>query len=418
MKYQRVLLRVLLYVSVFILFAAAPSLGIVSAQDEVTQLLNRINELRASRGLHNYTLNGALSAAARQQAQWMAETGAISHVQTDGSTPRTRALANGYASTDVSENIYMGTNATVGAAWNFWVNSPIHFRGLTNGRYREVGIGVARGAAGRAYVLVFGNPGGLPPPPSVTNNTGDAAASGPPPYVLGVDENGYILHEIQPGDTLGDIALIYGYTWEDIPYMMELNLIEDNRTLEIGSVFLVPPHDGTFTPTPAESNTDAVDDDEDDAFALVTNTPRAEQADDVDEKATPALSDTPRPTNTPKATATATPTVTPSPTLPPVATANTFPEEIFFSTAIVVPTSTPSPTLSASETPEGIDALDLAFAATEVAVVDTASPPSSTTAITRSDNGRTRWIIAAIAVQGVVLLGAGFEFLRRLRHRS
>ena len=60
------------------------------------------------------------------------------------------------------------------------------------------------------------------------------------------------MHEVQPEDTMGQIALIYGYTWEDIPYMLEINdmSVEDIPRLKIGSVFLVPPKDGTFTPMP------------------------------------------------------------------------------------------------------------------------------------------------------------------------
>jgi hypothetical protein len=220
----------------------------VQAQDD---LLGRINGLRSSLGLPGYTINGALSAAAQNQASWMAATGSISHTQPDGSGPRSRAINAGYVSTDVSENIYGGTNATTATAWNFWINSAIHYRGLTNTRYKEVGIGVASTDWGTAFVLVFGNPGGPEyVPPSAG---GSGASSAPPSYVLGVDENGFILHEIQPDDTLGDIALIYGYTWDDLPYMKQINGIEDHFSLEVGTVFLVPPHAGTYTPTPRTS---------------------------------------------------------------------------------------------------------------------------------------------------------------------
>ena len=72
-------------------------------------------------------------------------------------------------------------------------------------------------------------------------------------YVLGLDEFGNIKHEVQPGHTMGDIALIYGYTWDDIPAMLALNNLtwDDIRYLQPGEVFLVPPKDGTFTPTSA-----------------------------------------------------------------------------------------------------------------------------------------------------------------------
>src|SRR5690606_27731341 len=115
------------------------------AQDAVSDLLGRINGLRASLGLPGYTLNSALSAAAANQAQWMAATGQISHTQADGSTPSSRAAAAGYGGSWVSENIYAGSNAGVSDAWVFWLNSPIHYRGMTNTNYQEIGIAAASG---------------------------------------------------------------------------------------------------------------------------------------------------------------------------------------------------------------------------------------------------------------------------------
>src|SRR5688500_14761885 len=141
----------------------------------------------------------------------------VSQTHPDGSGPRTRAVAAGYGTTDVSENIYGGTMANVDVAWSFWVNSPIHFNGIVNNRYSDMGVGIARGSWGAAYVTVFGNPGG--PAPFVrqasaggggrSGGAAVAAAPAPPSYIVGEDRHGNIMHEVQPGDTLGDIALIY-----------------------------------------------------------------------------------------------------------------------------------------------------------------------------------------------------------------
>ena len=86
---------------------------------------------------------------------------------------------------------------------------------------------------------------------SGVSSGGDAPANRQRSYVLGLDEFGNIKHEVQPGHTMGDIALIYGYTWDDIPAMLALNNMtrDDIRYLQPGEVFLVPPKDGTFTPT-------------------------------------------------------------------------------------------------------------------------------------------------------------------------
>ena len=232
------------------------SVSIAHAQDEVSDIFSRINNLRSSVGRAPYILNGSLSAAAANQAQWIVETGNVSHTRPDGSGPRTRALNAGYVSVQVSENIYGGTYATVNDAWTFWVNSGIHYAGLINAAYNEVGVGAAHGSWGAAYVLVFGNSGGpAPAPPQVfsASESGSNAPAAPPIYVVGQDEHGNIMHEVQPGDTLGDIALIYGYTWDDLPAMLALNGLTDVRDLEVGSIFLVPPKSGTFTPTPVEA---------------------------------------------------------------------------------------------------------------------------------------------------------------------
>ena len=183
--------------------------------------------------------------------RWMAATGKIQHVQDDGSGPRNRAQNAGFPTNWVSENIYKGSSSNPAVAWNWWLNSPIHYTGIVSPNYDQIGISSASGAHGYAFVTVFGNSTGRLPQAAASSGGGVAAPAAPPSYVLGIDEWGNIKHEIQAGQTMGDIALIYGYTWEDIPYMLELNgMTEDEiRLLQPGDVFLVPPQDGTFTPT-------------------------------------------------------------------------------------------------------------------------------------------------------------------------
>ena len=349
----------------------------VSAQDGAG-LMGRINNLRTSVGLPAYTWNSALAAAAQSQAQWMVDTGTIAHARPDGSTPRARAMAAGYTTTEVSENIYGGTNATSDDAWNFWINSAIHYAGLTNARYKEVGVGIASGGWGSAYVLVFGNPGGAAyVPPAASGGGGNSAASGPPSYVVGLDSRGNIMHEIQPGDTLGDIALIYGYTWADIPTMVALNGLNQNdyRDLEVGSIFLVPPKAGTYTPTPGDAP---------------TSTPESASATPEPVTATPGAVLLPDPTLLM--------TDTPAPTFTPVviaATANSVPAQV----QILIPTHLPT------VTPEA------------VALVNTPAGDSGGGVTITPNNSPPVWLIIGLVVQVGVLLVAGIELLRRLRRR-
>jgi hypothetical protein len=153
---------------IVLLSLTLPQTSFAQSEEDAANLLNRINALRLSIGLSPYTSNEILTAVAQQHAEWMAQTGQVEHAQPDGSTPSSRAVAAGYPSSFVSENIYLGMNAE--RAWEWWMNSPTHIRGITHTDITEIGIGVATGARGTAYVLVFGNPQpeAMPWPPIVT----------------------------------------------------------------------------------------------------------------------------------------------------------------------------------------------------------------------------------------------------------
>jgi len=373
----------LLHIAVMALLA----LQVARAQDVVGDLFNRINTLRASLGLPAYTLNAALMGAAQSQAEWMALTGSVTHTRPDGSSPRSRAAAYGYSSTWVSENIYMGTMASVDSAWNFWINSSIHYAGLTNINYSEIGIGTAHtDSYGSAFVLVFGNPGGLfPTQPAASNNA--SAPSGLPPYVKGNDEHGNIMHEIQPDDTLGDILLIYGYTWADLPYILQLNGMTeaDYRSLEVGKILLIPPHDGTYTPTPAELTPEV--------------TAETTQSSDLGILPTSTLA----------------PSFTPTVTLSAISVAQSVPESVSLAAAV-----TPSPEVTAEPTTlaptvfvttDGASVLAVPTGGTEIAAAATPAPVE----IVRGNNTTSPLLIVAVVVQVAVLVVAGVEFIRRMR---
>lgn len=401
------------------------------AQDAQTDLIGRINALRASLGLSPYSLNGALNAAAANQASWMATTKEVSHVQTNGSRPRDRAQAAGYGSDWVSENIYMGTDTSANTAWTFWLNSPVHYAGLTNTNYQHVGIASATVDGWTAFVLVFGNPGGAAAPRvNVAGGGGEQSAAGPPPWVVGVDPNGNIMHEVRDADTWGDILLEYGYTWDDLERVLALNgklpIPEDIRSIKPGDVVLVPPYEGTYTPTPEApaENTNATPPAQEDLSAqdtgqetadetinTVTAAPTGEAAPDDElgiietqpsgEETAEAQNDASEATMTPQTAFTATlqPTViidlaasiTPSPTVSPtgiqVVSASTQP-------ALMIRTL-PARTLESSQpTAESI---------TEVASVpqqadDDAPPP---------------WLILVLGLQVCILGVAGFQLMKQ-----
>lgn len=379
----------------------------VRGQDAVTDLYGRINAKRAELGLHNYSLNSALSAAARNQAAWMVETGQVVHTRPDGNSVRDRTTAAGYASTWVSENIYMGSLATVDSAWQFWLNSPIHYQGLTNINYRDVGVGTASGNNRHAFVLVFGNPGGavVRPTSSSPNTSGNSSADPgvpeQPPYVVGVDDVGNILHEIQPGDTLGQIALLYGYTWDDLDNIRALNDLteETERYLVIGETLLIPPKDGTFTPTPLDQPGDGQTPE---ATSEVTADAPVEDLGVIAPTGTlpPESTDIVAPLATLAAESTGQETVV---SAPPVETIPPTPEVVVFSepsATTVLPTAPPTVVAAVpgvNPTPEGL----IEPASIEVVVVEKDRTPTL--------------LVVAVVLQIGLLTVAGVEFWRRRR---
>lgn len=384
-------------------------------------LFERINGLRASLGLAPYSLNGALGAAAQGHAQWMAETGTISHTGPGGSTPRSRAAAAGYPSSWVSENIYGGTLATSNDAWNFWINSPIHYAGLTNTNYTDIGIGTASSAWGTTFVLVFGNGnavsgGGGNSNNSGGGNTGGNAVAAAPSFIVGWDAVGNIMHEIQPGETIGDIALIYGYTWADIPYMLEINAMtqEDIRLLPEGGVFLVPPQAGTYTPSPLppgvtltatpEPITGTPGDGEPtltptiDLTKLIDQLYTGQTAQAIQTQTEAAAQSAP---GTPPA-----PTNAAGPVVPPrIATSATIPVDLPETVTAEVP-------LTLTPTPEDAPPV------TAVAMAQNGTPVvTGGSVVIIRDDPSTPILLVAVVVQSLIILAAGFEFVRRLRRK-
>ncbi|MCA9882317.1 MAG: hypothetical protein KC708_05085 [Anaerolineae bacterium] len=423
------------FLAIFILFLLVP---FVLAQDVQSDLLGRINTLRASLGRSPYSLNAALSAAAANQANWMASTREISHVQPDGSRPRDRAQAAGYGSTWVSENIYIGSDASANSAWTFWINSPVHYAGLTNTSYQDVGIAsAATGDGWWAFVLVFGNPGGAPAIQSSSggNNGGQSSApSGPPPWVVGVDSVGNIMHEVREDDTWGDILLDYGYTWDDLPRILELNgrefTDEGTRTIKPGDVVLIPPWGGTYTPTPeaetAESQATEPADDTQSGQAMNVNNPEASEA----ESPTEVPSELPSSDeNLGIIELSSTPTITLTPTAAPTDTSSDATNGVNDETvADTLPTATPaevvdvaavaSPIAEITITPQPIMVRTLPARTLEP--TGAAPQPTVITEVvsvpeTSNDDSPPSWLVGAIVAQVGILGLASFQLMRQRR---
>lgn len=267
----------------------------VGAQDASRDLFLRTNILRGELGLPRYRWNEQLAAAARSHANGLAAANRTCippdncHLDGAGNLARDRARLAGYPGERVHENVYAGGDSSANSAWQFWLNSSDHYQNLTSPNNSEIGIGSARGSGGTFYfVQVFGHNSGAASGTGASINASSGAAgsapSRPPSYVLGLDEFGNIRHEVQPGQTIGHILLIYGYTWDEYPYLLEINGMSeaDRLNMQPGSVILVPPKDGTYTPMPETPTVTAA------AAATVTSS----AATDIPQTPTPAASPT------------------------------------------------------------------------------------------------------------------------------
>ena len=225
--------------------------------DPRSQLFSLVNQVRANYGLSPYIWNSALAAAAQSHAEWMASTKIFAHNQ-GGSTPYTRAVANGYAGY-VSENIVGGTRLTPNQGVIWWENSPVHFAGMTSNFYTEAGTGHAVASDGQnMYVLVMGAPDNNRASATAPNNTAQAsgAAMMVTPITLSQPgPDGGIVHTVRTGQTVWAIAARYEVRLDELQY---LNSLTENSLIKPGDELIIRLGEGQSpppTPTPSVEHT-------------------------------------------------------------------------------------------------------------------------------------------------------------------
>jgi uncharacterized protein YkwD len=122
-----------------------------------------LNAQRHAHGLRPLHLSKKLSRAARRHSQSMSFHHYFAHGDFVGRIRATHYLA-GYRSWIVGENIAWGSQqfGTPAAIVDAWMHSPPHRANILNGSFRQIGIGVSRGAPvagisdGVTYTTDFG----------------------------------------------------------------------------------------------------------------------------------------------------------------------------------------------------------------------------------------------------------------------
>lgn len=226
----------------------------VSAQgDPISEIIQRVNQVRASYGLPGYTPNAILAIAAQNHANWMAATAIYSHTGAGGSSPQSRAIAAGYSGY-VSENIVGGTLLTPQQGVTWWLNSPVHFNTVISPRHTQIGVGYAVGNDQNFYVMVVGNPNDGPP--EAARTAADEALKAEVPFVVAPitlstpREDGSIVHTVLPGHTFWAIAARYGVSLSDL---FLFNSLTEDDTLQPGDELIIRLAEGQApppTPTP------------------------------------------------------------------------------------------------------------------------------------------------------------------------
>ena len=129
--------------------ASASSLRLTSTEVAVVKLLN---QSRAQYGLRALHVRTSLCRAARAHSRDMIRKGFFSHSSFNGESPAARVRRSGYALKGVSwrtgEVIAYGTGpaGTPQAIVKGWLQSKAHRAILLDPRWRDVGVGRARGS--------------------------------------------------------------------------------------------------------------------------------------------------------------------------------------------------------------------------------------------------------------------------------
>lgn len=143
----------LLLIFSFPLNTSASSIG----KDGVVGLVNRE---RTERGLNVLTQNSRLQTAAQWKADDMIQKDYWEHFH-NGKSPWEWMKEAGYEYLDAGENLAIDFT-DIEAMHQAWMNSPTHRDNIINSKYKEVGIGIAKGDfEGHQTIIVvqmFGNP--------------------------------------------------------------------------------------------------------------------------------------------------------------------------------------------------------------------------------------------------------------------
>jgi LysM repeat protein len=267
---QRMLISILVFLCLWL------DSSVTHAQaDPVTEVVLRVNALRAAYGVPEYQVDYALMYAAQAEASWGLENKHFGHDGPGGSSPDDRAKAAGYGNGEKSfaiENVAAGTASlnTPELVVSMWQNDRGHLNAMISADYEHIGVGFAEADGFSYYVMMVGWVGTKASSgdtqareiPVTDNSTGSFVISEP-------DETGAIYHEVQSGQAAWTIAAQYGI---ELAELLELNNLTEYSILQPGDVLMIRPPDPptststtihltdipTKTPIPVQATEDSI----------------------------------------------------------------------------------------------------------------------------------------------------------------
>ncbi|MGW1810438.1 sigma-70 family RNA polymerase sigma factor [Streptomyces sp. NPDC002078] len=123
--------------------------------DAVGEVVALVNKERAGVGCGPLTEDPQLQQAAQGHSDDMATRHFFDHTNPDGVDPGQRITAAGYHWATYGENIAQGQQ-TAAAVMESWMNSPGHRANILNCSFKDIGVGVHKGAGGPWWTQDFG----------------------------------------------------------------------------------------------------------------------------------------------------------------------------------------------------------------------------------------------------------------------
>lgn len=240
--------------------AHAQPVTVPRSESSPFDLINAVNALRAAYGLPAYGINSILMFTAQNQADFMSANEVVTHSGPGGSTVTQRLLAAGYPlGGDLSlggfrsENIIaINDKMSADDAVSAWMGDAPHQYTMLSPDLTEIGAGFAVMNGLVYYVIDCARPttSGAPPASTPVIGSGATVPAGEaviyPVVISTANTNGDVVHEVQSGQTLWQIAISYGVKIDDIKRLNNLfdnNIYPGNKLLikKEAMPTLVPP---------------------------------------------------------------------------------------------------------------------------------------------------------------------------------